>query len=82
MSDPNVSFSRSCYNSVVADIRAHIKDFKSSEYWTWRDGNDRCFEVQGPDGFYWYGAAHNAWEAKFEAFLILAAKLNVPDYDE
>lgn len=74
MENHETTFARMLYNSIVADIRKARPDFKSSEYWGYRHelGSQPTYEVQGPHGFYWHGAAFSMWEAKFNAFCKLA----------
>lgn len=61
------TFCRGLYNSVVNDIRIKDKTFKSRDHWAYRHDSKR-FEVQNEKkGLYWYGQAHCAWDAKFQA---------------
>lgn len=78
--DINVTFSRMCYNGIVTDLRKAIPGFKSRKYWGYHYYG-QSYEVQGPDGFYWYGKASNMWDAKFQAFCQLCDKLGI-DFDE
>lgn len=64
------TFCRMMYKNMVAEMKAKKPDFKPRHYWTYKYSDGRNYEVQNPEaGFYWYGQAHCAWDAKFKAFI-------------
>jgi len=70
MEDMNMVFCRMMYNGVAKDLRKAFPGIKTRDYWTYNAGLG-LWEVQGPNGFYWYGQAGNAWEAKYKAFMTI-----------
>lgn len=71
MQDINIRFSRALLSSVQARVEALFPESNRAGAWVHR--NDRQhWEFHGPDEFYWYGQADNAYHARalgWEAWL-------------
>ena len=68
MTDINISFSRALLSQIVPAVKA--AGYKpTKDAWVWSGGlRDRCWEFHGPDEFYWYGTADNAYEARYKGW--------------
>lgn len=66
MTDINIEFSRVLLAQIKPAVRAAgrriIKDA-----WVWHAHRD-LWEFHGPDEFYWYGSADNAYEARYKGW--------------
>jgi hypothetical protein len=75
----NTDFCRAYLKNMMEEVRKHIssKDIKAA--WVWKDSNGRCWEFHGPDGFYWYGSASNAYEARANGWSAYLRKLGIEE---
>lgn len=67
MTDINISFSRALLAQIIPAVKAEgYKPVKDA--WVWFDGH-QGYEFHGPDKFYWYGNADNAYEARYKGWV-------------
>jgi hypothetical protein len=66
MADIDTYFCRALLAQVQPDVYAAGKrPFKDAWVWhAWRD----LWEFHGPDDYYWYGSASNAYEARYKGW--------------
>lgn len=66
MTDIDTAFTRLLLKQIVPTVRKAGKSvFKDA--WVWR-ASRQVWEFHGPDGFYWYGRAYNAYEARYKGW--------------
>lgn len=61
--DINVTFSRELLKKVMEDIRTVTTAAERKDAWVYHFGRDD-WEFHGPDGYYWWGSADNAYDAR------------------
>lgn len=76
----DVSFCRALLSSVHTDVKAYRPTVNlKSDAWTYHTFSDN-WEFHGPDDFYWYGSAGNAFEARYKGWSAWLAKNGVTGY--
>lgn len=68
MSDINVTFCRTLLKTVMADIKKITSPAERKAAWVYRFSLDGSWEFHGPDRFYWYGRADNAYDARAQGW--------------
>lgn len=65
----DIKFCRSLLNEAHALVKKHFprQNVKISA-WTYNLGHGR-WEFHGPDKFYWYGRASNAYDARYKGWI-------------
>lgn len=78
MSDVNVAFARSLMKIVHKDVKRAFPEIvlNSKSYWVYRYPRDK-WEFHGPDGFYWYGSAFNAYDARAQGWAAYLRSKNI-----
>ena len=77
----DVAFCRSLLSAVHRDVKAarpYLNLRKDAWIWgpTFRDN----YEFHGPDGFYWYGSAANAYDARAKGWSAWLRKEGIDGY--
>jgi len=68
MNGVNLIFCRVLLRQVLADVRPLLPaGFKLRDAWVWTSDRKQ-WEFHGPDGFYWYGDADNAYDARAQGW--------------
>ena len=76
----DVAFSRALLSQVHGDVKAFRRAINlKSDAWVYRTMRD-CWEFHGPDEFYWYGEASNAYEARHKGWSAWLKKSGVEGY--
>jgi hypothetical protein len=70
----NVEFSRACLHQLAPSVEA-AGHRSMKDAWVWHDGH-RHWEFHGPNKFYWYGRADNAYDARFKGWSAFLEKHN------
>ncbi len=68
MANINVEFSRELLKVVLQEVKAAFPDIKVSEAWVYKY-NDGRWEFHGPNKYYWYGRADNAYDARYKGWV-------------
>jgi len=63
MNDLNITFCRSLLAATMTDVRKHTTAEQRKAAWVIRTDRSR-WEFHGPERFYWYGRADNAYDAR------------------
>jgi hypothetical protein len=66
MPDIDIIFCRRLLAQIIPDVKMAGK-LVNKDAWVWNNGRD-CWEFHGPDDFYWYGTACNAYEARYKGW--------------
>lgn len=64
MTDLNIEFSRIYLRLVTQDLKRAFPDIKSRKDAYVIKSTGDLWEFHGPDEFYWYGRADNAYDAR------------------
>lgn len=68
MAYPNLTFSRQLLKQGHALVKKHFPRINvTRDAWTHYSLN--TWEFHGPDKFYWYGAADNAYECRYKGWM-------------
>lgn len=70
MTNINLIFSRLLMVATHKDARAAGYRTPMRSAWVWKYGRQN-YEFHGPDDFYWYGTATNAYEARSKGWSAL-----------
>lgn len=78
----DVSFSR----ILLAQVHSDVKSFRPSinlkkDAWVYKTMRD-SWEFHGPEKFYWYGSACNAYEARYKGWVSWLRKVGANGYAE
>lgn len=63
MSNVNLAFCRQLFKLVLMDVRKLATPEEIKAAWVYHFERDN-WEFHGPNGFYWYGSADNAYDAR------------------
>lgn len=81
MTDFNMQFCRALLSTVMEDVRKYTTVEERKEAWTYHfDLRKGAWEFHGPNGFYWYGDADNAYHARYQGWCAYLASIDVVDY--
>lgn len=76
----DIAFSRALLSQVVADVKKFAPAVKMNDAWVYHSIGD-TWEFHGPEGFYWYGSASNAYEARFKGWGAWLRSKSAPGYE-
>lgn len=70
MTDINISFCRELLKKAHELVKENFGDDINlkKDAWVWFDGH-KGWEFRGPDKFYWYGNADNAYHARYQGWM-------------
>ena len=74
----NVEFCRTLLRLALDDIKPLTSGAERKAAWVYNLGND-SWEFHGPDGYYWYGDAGNAYDARAKGWQAWRDHLKVED---
>lgn len=77
----NARFSRAYLSDVLADVRLHHPTVARGEAWVYRTDRN-SWEFHGPDKYYWYGSADNAYDARAKGWAVWLQAVKTPGYEE
>ncbi len=63
MTDINVAFSREVLKETMVDIKRVTSPKERKDAWVWKS-QFGSWEFHGPEGYYWFGDADNAYDAR------------------
>lgn len=66
MTDINVTFCRALLAQIIPYVKTAGKRV-NKDAWVWHNGRDN-WEFHGPDDYYWYGSANNAYDARYKGW--------------
>jgi len=69
----NTVFCRMVLKGTHERVKKFRPDIKLKDAWVW-SGRDGCWEFHGPEKFYWYGRAYNAYEARAKGWMAWLTK--------
>lgn len=76
MPNINISFSRALLAQIVPVVRDEgYRPMRDA--WVWSGGFRDQWEFHGPDEFYWYGSADNAYEARYKGWIAFLASKGI-----
>ena len=78
VADINTMFCRTMLGGVHAEVKKHFPDVKLKAAWVYKTGR-QDWEFHGPDDFYWYGEADNAYDARSKGWLSWLRKMGVDE---
>jgi len=64
----DVIFCRRLLRDAAAAVKLKAPDVDLTDAWVW-SSDRKCWEFHGPENFYWYGRAHNAYEARYKGWM-------------
>ena len=67
MSDINQAFCRSLLSMIMPEVKKVTTAAERKAVWVYRYPRDH-WEFHGPNDFYWYGSAGNAWDARYHGW--------------
>lgn len=80
MTDINIVFCRRILSAVHVDVKGAFPKLNlRASAWVW-SGDGDLWEFHGPEAFYWYGRADNAYDARYKGWCSFLCSRNVKGY--
>lgn len=80
MTDINIVFCRELLKKAHEIVKRNFPNIKlNSDAWTWHDSDKRNWEFHGPDKFYWYGGADNAYDCRYKGWMAYLREKGIKD---
>jgi hypothetical protein len=76
VADINTTFCRTLLAGAHADVKKHFPHINLRTAWVYKTDR-QSWEFHGPDDFYWYGHADNAYDARAKGWWAWLRKMGV-----
>jgi hypothetical protein len=83
MTDINAALCRDLLKQVMVDVRKHATPEQIKAAWVYKTTEysaSKHYEFHGPSGFYWYGRADGAYDARYKGWCAWLTKQGVEGY--
>jgi hypothetical protein len=68
MNKINLAFCRTLLALTMATVKQHTTAEERKEAWVYHFSGGDSWEFHGPNKFYWYGSADNAYDARSQGW--------------